>query len=96
MPDVSKLLIVSDDDLVEDTGSAKFWVFFILFLIFLSILAFVAYIFLQQWYKKSYENYLFPNKNSLYNLLNYLGNQKKQGVKEKEMRKRLKKAAWML
>jgi len=49
---------------------------------------------LQEWYKKKYENYLFKNKNDLYNMVNYVNNSKKRGLKNKEIADNLKKAKW--
>ena len=61
---------------------------------FLFIAGIAVYIFLQQWYKHKYETYLFKNRNFLFNLINYIDNQKKKGVKESEIFRKLKKAGW--
>ena len=70
------------------------WVYFTLFLILLLIVGFVVYILLQNWYKHKYENYLFKNKNSLYNLIIYIQNMKKKGFNVKQIRDRLERAGW--
>ncbi|MEX0920912.1 MAG: PKD domain-containing protein [Candidatus Pacearchaeota archaeon] len=63
-------------------------------LVLLMILALVSYIILQQWYKKKYEKHLFPNRNDLYNMVNYVNISKKKGLENREIRKNLKKSDW--
>ncbi len=70
------------------------WMIFGLAILFLLIIAFVVYIVLQEWYKRKYENYLFKNRNDLYNMVNYVHNSKKKGMKNKEIAENLKKAKW--
>jgi hypothetical protein len=94
LPELSKLAVISDEDIAPEESPLRFWIFFSLAIILVLILGFIAYIAMQQWYKNKYESHLFKNKNSLYNLLNYVQNQKKQGVEAKEMRSRLRKAGW--
>ena len=94
-PRINSLVLM--DDIIKgfDTEEENSkWTVFILILLFLIIIGFVAYIILQEWYKKKYETYLFKNKNSLYNLITYIGNAKKGGLKENEIRTKLKKAGW--
>lgn len=67
---------------------------FILILILLFILGLIIYIVMQEWYKKKYEDYLFRNKNNLYNLLLYIGNATNKGFSEKEIFNNLKKVGW--
>ncbi len=64
----------------------------IIFLVFL--IAIVIYIILGKWYEKRYEDYLFKNKNDLYNIVNYVHNAKKKGLENKEISKNLRKANW--
>ncbi len=77
----------------EDTGKSNLTIF-ILAISLLIIVAFISYVVLQEWYKKKYENYLFKNKNDLYNMVNYVNNSKKRGLKNKEIADNLKKAKW--
>ena len=49
---------------------------------------------LQAWYRKKYENYLFKNKNNLYNIMTYIQNAKKKGMERNEIIENLKKAKW--
>ncbi len=65
-------------------------------LILLLIIGISSYILLQQWYKNKYENYLFENRNDLYNMVHYVNKAKKKGLNKKEIRKNLKKAGWDL
>jgi len=51
---------------------------------------------IRMWYRKKYENYLFKNKNNLYNLVNFIDSEKKKGTSEKDIRSKLKKTGWNL
>lgn len=66
----------------------------ILVFLVLFVFAFIIYLLLQEWYKKRYENFLFRNKNDLYNLVTYIQNAKKAGTPEKDIAEKLKKAGW--
>ena len=91
-PEINKLQIIKGVSYEEEKLSK--WVIFVLILILLLFLAFLAYIILHGWYKRKYENYLFKNRNDLYNLISYIENAKKKGLEENEMKKRLKKSGW--
>ncbi len=69
-------------------GTTFLWIFFIFFL------AFCAYIAAQEWYKKRYEDFLFKNKNDLFNLINFIDNAAKQGMKKEEDFKKLNEKGW--
>ena len=56
--------------------------------------ALVVWVLLQIWYVKRYENYLFKNRNNLYNVVNYINASKKSGLSEKEIASKLKKSGW--
>lgn len=60
----------------------------------LIIITFAAYIALQEWYKRRYEGYLFKNRDDLYNLINFIANGRKAGLKDKEISDNLKKSGW--
>lgn len=66
----------------------------ILVTLFVSFVGFIAYIAMQQWYKKKYENYLFKNRNDLFNIVSYVHNMKKQGVEDNKVASGLKKSGW--
>jgi len=72
----------------------KKWGLFILIIVGILVFTFVIYIVLQIWYKKKYEEYLFKNRNNLYNLVNYIKTSFANGMKESEIEKNLKKAKW--
>ena len=63
-------------------------------MIFLLVFAIGVFIFLKIWYKKKYENYLFPNKNDLYNLITFVQTEKGKGLSEIEIRSKLKRSSW--
>lgn len=90
-PAISNLVLIGD---IEEEQAAMRWALFILLIFFLLIAGFIVYIVLQQWYKTKYENYLFKDRNHLFNLITYIQNSKKKGMAESEMIKKLKKAGW--
>ncbi len=75
-------------------GGLKRWILFVITAILIILAALVVWIILQMWYKRKYENFLFKNRNNLYNLMNYIENEKKKGTSEKEMAEKLRKAGW--
>ena len=70
------------------------WGRFIIWMTALFVAAFVAYIAMQEWYKRNYEKSLFKNKDDLYNLINFVYNAKRAGMKEEELRNKLSNAKW--
>jgi len=91
--------LVTEDLEYEEGGKEKEeekrkWTIFILIMILLLIFGLILYLILQTWYKKRYEDYLFPNKNDLFNLANYITNAKKRGLDNEQIRGNLKKARW--
>lgn len=92
-PPISRLSLESSIiNIPEEEETRK--TILILSFVGLFILAIVAYVVLQQWYKKRYQDYLFPNKNDLYNLVNYVNNSKKKGLTKDEVSKNLRKSKW--
>ncbi len=77
----------------EEEGISK-WVLFSLIIFLLVLVAIVAYIILQKWYSKKYEDYLFKNKNDLYNLISFVENSKKKGVDVNKIIASLRKSGW--
>lgn len=92
-PGINKLSL-TEFNFIDPKGKLKKWVFFILIISLLLIIGAVFWIILNAWYKKKYENYLFKNKNNLYNLFAWIGNAKKRGLGEGELKTQLKKAGW--
>jgi len=70
------------------------WALFIMVVILLIIISVVIYLFMYNWYKRNYENYLFKNKNNLYNIMSYIKRSKMKGESESTIYKSLKKSGW--
>jgi hypothetical protein len=70
------------------------WKRTILWLSIIFVVFFVLYIIAQEWYKRNYENHLFKNKNDLYNLINFIYNSRVSGLKDGEIRKKLRETGW--
>jgi hypothetical protein len=62
--------------------------------VFIILGALIVWVLLQIWYLKRYENYLFKNRNNLYNVITYINGVKKTGLNDKEIIIKLKKAGW--
>ncbi|MDD5193813.1 MAG: PKD domain-containing protein [Candidatus Nanoarchaeia archaeon] len=96
------IVITCDNDGVCDNGENSLncrndckplkMTFMLIFILFLSAL--VIYIILQEWYKRRYETRLFPNKNDLYNIMSFINNSLKQGLKKQEVIGKLKEMDW--
>jgi hypothetical protein len=94
-PELSKLVI--DDKPIEPYEPPKQEVDWLKLGIAIGILLFVVlgvYIILQEWYKRNYEIHLFKNKDELYNLVNFIFNGREHGLKDGEIRSKLKKSGW--
>ncbi len=76
---------------IEDCKPVKKMVFFYVLLVFAF---FATYIVLQELYKKFYEGHLFPNKNDLFNLINFMNNTENQGVLKVEIFSKLREMDW--
>lgn len=87
-------LSVSEGEIEEGFFQKYKWILFSLVIIFIIIAGIVAYLVIGRWYRKKYEDYLFNNKNDLYNIVNYIHNAKKKGVENKEIEKNLRKSKW--
>jgi len=66
----------------------------ILSLILAFFIGLIAYIATQMWYKRKYEDYLFKNKNNLYNIVSYIKSAKEKNLNSKEIESKLKKSGW--
>jgi hypothetical protein len=58
------------------------------------LLFLIVYIILQSWYKRNYERHLFPNSNDLYNLLNFIYNSRRNGLKDSDIKGSLRNRKW--
>ena len=72
----------------------KKWTTFALVILLLLLVGLAAYLVLETWYKKKYEDYLFKDKNELYNLAVYINSSKRKGIKDSEIIQTLKRARW--
>ena len=70
------------------------WIFFAIIVMLIILVGIGIWVVIRMWYKRKYENYLFKNRNNLYNLINYIYAEKKKGTEEKEIKARLKKTGW--
>jgi len=93
-PEINRLEIVEGVNLVESEEEGFRWGVFILFMFLLIFIGLAAYIFMQEWYKRKYETYLFKDRNNLYNIVSYIENSKKSGIDDKEIDSKLKKSGW--
>ena len=70
------------------------WIFFAIITLLIILVGIGIWVVIRMWYIKRYENYLFRNRNNLYNLVNYINAEKRKGTEEREIRSKLKKAGW--
>jgi PKD repeat protein len=90
-PGISRLSIVK----INEGEGAEVNTFLMGLIIFLVLIfGIVVYIILQEWYKKKYEKHLFETPTKLYNLVNFIQNSKKKGLKEGDIARELKKSGW--
>ena len=62
--------------------------------IILTLMGLVIYILLQEWYKKNYQHSLFPENNDLYNLITFIYNTRKSGLRDKDIKAKLIQQGW--
>jgi hypothetical protein len=93
-PTLSHLTPTTVGPYEEPDSKLSKWILFGLVIFLLVLIAAIAYIILQMWYKRKYENYLFKNRNNLYNIMTYIQMAKKKGMEREEIMKNLKKAGW--
>ncbi|MBR9706272.1 PKD domain-containing protein [Candidatus Pacearchaeota archaeon] len=65
-----------------------------LMILILIFIAFIVYIILQEWYKRHYEKHLFPDRNQLFNLINFINNSEGQGISKSEIFSKLSEMDW--
>ncbi len=90
-PKISDLSLI-DLNIIEEGGS-NLWIIILLIAITL-VIGLIVYLILQKWYMNKYEDYLFKNKNDLYNLVSFVQTARRTGMSEKDLNNRLKKAKW--
>lgn len=89
-PSLSSLEI--DDQ--EYTPSEKPYGKLIILLILIFVFGIFCYGYLQHWYKNKYEDFLFKNKNNLYNLVQFIEDSRKKGMDNQKIRILLGKSGW--
>jgi len=90
-PSINKLDLTDIEPLPPEKSKI---VMLVLIIIGLLLLTIIVYIILQKWYKRKYEDYLFKNRNDLYNLALYVNHAKKRGVSNAHIKEHLKKTKW--
>ncbi len=91
-PDVSGLEFSVGE--VEEYDKSKNTIIMILLLFVVLLAGLVAYYFIGKWYDEKYERKLFPNRNDVFNLINYIARSKKNGVPESKIKKNLLNSQW--
>ncbi len=91
-PPLSELSIQKGPLIDTEKISKQTWI--TLVVLFVTFIGLIIYFVMHQWYKKKYENYLFKNKNDLYNIVSYIQNMKRQGVDDKKVSAGLRKSGW--
>jgi len=96
-PVLNKLNVISGKLLnrhfLDKEGKLRWGLFLVAIAILLTVALF-AYILLYSWYKRNYEHKLFKNPNDLYNLVNFIYNSRRAGLKDGEIRTKLKEKTW--
>lgn len=90
-PNIEKLSLKDDVKIIKPNPRPKkafYWY------ILLVIGFFVIYLSLQEWYKRRYEAYLFRSKDDLYNVINFIFNQRIAKMDDNEIRRKLSGTGW--
>ncbi|MFA7707842.1 MAG: PKD domain-containing protein, partial [Candidatus Pacearchaeota archaeon] len=97
-PGICNLNGVCEKNLQENwkncRNDCKPYLWISVFLIGLVIIFLVVYIILQEWYKRHYETKLFPDKNQLFNLINFMNTSINQGNRKQNIFNSLKELDW--
>lgn len=72
----------------------KPWGIVSVIILIILIAALIVFIFLKWWYKYKYETHLFPNRDDIFNILNFINNAQKQGLSDKDVLSKLKTTGW--
>ncbi len=92
--DVVDFEYIEGEEDEKDRDEKRKWTIFTLVIFLLLIFSLILYLILQTWYKRRYEDYLFKNKNDLYNLANYITNSKRRGLDNSQIQEKLKRSRW--
>ncbi len=92
-PSLTKLS-VAEWSPFEQGGALKKWILFAIIIMVIILITLIVWIILQIWYKRRYENYLFKDRNNLYNVVSFIELEKRKGTNERDIAVKLKKAGW--
>jgi len=92
-PEIGRLPLI---ELINGEEKPVKWKLFIAVIILLLIIGVITYVILQEWYKRKYENYLFKNRNELYNIVNYIQNSRNKKIDDRKIATKLREAGWNL
>jgi PKD repeat protein len=70
------------------------WQFVSIGLTVLLLIFFIVYIFVQEWYKRRYESWLFRERHDLFNLINFISHAEEKSMKKEVICSMLKKKKW--
>jgi PKD repeat protein len=90
-PAITELTIIENPSPFKSKNNG--WIIFLLAMLVILIAGAVWFI-IHIWYKRKYETFLFKNRNNLYNLINFIGSEKKKGAAEKDIFAKLRKSGW--
>jgi len=94
-PSLEELNLDSGAGTIPGEAGNKFkWTIFVLIILSVIIFGIVVYFVLKKWYKEKYENYLFKNKNDLYNMVTFIQSSKQHGKDNQTISKDLRKSGW--
>lgn len=93
-PSISDLEIQTTKPYVGAEDTSFPWARFIVALVVMLFFLLVIYILLYWWYKTRYEGYLFKSSADLYNIINFIYNSRKAGLRDEEIRKKLLSNKW--
>ena len=97
-PGICNFNNICEKELKEDykncRNDCKPYLLIFLFLTGLFFAFLIVYIALQEWYKRHYEYKLFPDKNQLFNIINFINNSLNQGNKKSIIFNNLKDLGW--
>ncbi len=95
-PDITKLDLIDESEILNEDENTKDYPLgrVLFFLAILLVFTLAAYVSLQEWYKRHYENFLFKNKDDLYNIINFIYNGRISGLKDLEIKLKLLDVKW--
>ena len=90
-PEIRDLNVEENVEFIEK--ESRTWAATIWYIVLFAAL-FVIYIGLQEWYKRHYENYLFKNRDDIYNMINFIFNARISQLPDSEIKRKLQQSGW--